>query len=58
MHDDQVVLAKSTGDAGPDWIEVVLDPGGNYLAVWNGWVRDQELEILGCTDLVIFPFFS
>jgi hypothetical protein len=39
-RDDWVVLAKSTRDARPDWIEVILDLGGNDLAAWNGWVRD------------------
>ena len=58
MCDNWVVLAKSTGDAGPDWIEVIFDPGGNDLAVWNGWVRDQELEILRLSDRVVFPIFA
>jgi hypothetical protein len=56
--DDWVVLAKSTGDAGPNWIKVVFDPGGNNLAAWDGWVRDQEPEILRFADLIVFPFFS
>jgi hypothetical protein len=58
MHDDWVVLAKSTRDAGPDWIEVIFDPGGNNLAVRNGRVWDQELEVLGFADLVIFLIFA
>jgi hypothetical protein len=57
-HDDWVVLAKSTRDAGPNWIEVVLDPGGNDLVAQNGWVWDQELEILRFADLIVFSIFT
>jgi hypothetical protein len=58
MHDNWVVLAKSTGDAGPNWIKVIFDPGGDNLVVWNGWVWDQEPEILRFLDRIVFLIFA
>ena len=57
-RDNRVVLTKCARDGGSDGIEIIFDPRGNNLAVWNGRVRDEEPEILGGSNLVVSPFFS
>ena len=57
-RDNRVVLSKCAGDGGSDGIEIIFDPRGYDLAVWNGGIRDEELEILRGFNLVVLPFFS
>jgi hypothetical protein len=52
------MLAEGAGDRGPDWVEIVFDPGGDNLMVWNGWIWDKEPKILGGACGIIGSFIS